>query len=336
MWLENFFYEFPVWACFVIAFIPAAVTAIVVRPFARTLIEDGGTTVLRDRVFGLASAAFVFIVALSTNTLWNQDVEIANAARSMVTSGQEVAQTADRESLPNKDEIEASLNEFLTLVAVNETEQGPLLGDRNVNQSLRDLSEVIFGNELSDQQYSSLDQSYQTLVDDRSDYLSALNQPGVPDMLWLSVIILGLLLIATFALYPVGRSRRFSNTATAVAVFAVGLIQLPMWVLNSSEQVAKMVDPFISLGVGESVATSPPIVAQLVVTVAIVTVCAAIALGLFFWGRRNFSHKTFQKPETDYNSELDLLNQIRDSLRSIELGQQAQKTAQSDTDRDPG
>ncbi len=336
MWLENFFYEFPVWACFVIAFIPAAVTAIVVRPFARSLIEDGGTTVLRDRVFGLASAAFVFIVALSTNTLWNQDVEIANAARSMVTSSQVLAQTAERTPVPNQDEVVTSLDKFLNLVAVKETQVGPLLGDRDVNQSLRELREVIFSNELSDQQYSSLDQSYQTLVEDRSDYLSALNQPGVPDMLWISVIILGLLLIATFALYPVGRSRRFSNTATAVAVFAVGLIQLPMWVLNSSEQVVKMVDPFISLGVGESVATSPPIVAQLVVTVAIVTVCAAIALGLFFWGRRNFSHKTFQKPETDYNSELDLLNQIRDSLRSIELGQQAQKTAQSDTDRDPG
>lgn len=334
VWLENFFYQLPIWACFAVAFVPAAVAAVVIRPFARTLVEDGGTTVLRDRVFALASTAFVFVVALSTNTLWTQDADIANAARSMVTSGQELAQTTERTELQNHDQIVESLNRFLNLVADQETEVGPLLGADDVNESLRDLREVIFSNNVSDQDYSSLDQSYQNLIEDRSDYLSSLNQPGVPDILWIAVIILGLLLIATFALYPIGRSRRFSNTATVVAVFTVGLIQLPMWVLNSSEQVAKMVDPFISLGVGESVTTSPPIVAQLVVTTAVAMVGAAVALGLFVLGRRRFSRKNFKRVETDYNSELDLLNQIRDSLHSIEAGQKLEKDGPSDSKPD--
>ena len=73
------------------------------RPFAKTLVEDHGTTVLRDRVFGLASTAFVFVVALSINTLWQQDVDVASAAREMVVSGQEVVLQVEQENLPNRD-----------------------------------------------------------------------------------------------------------------------------------------------------------------------------------------------------------------------------------------
>jgi hypothetical protein len=317
VWLENFFYGFPIWACLAIAFIPAAITALVMRPFAKTLVEDQGTTVLRDRVFGLASTAFVFVVALSTNTLWQQDVDVASAAREMVVSGQEVVLQVEQEKLPNRDEIVEALNDFLRAVNATETQLGPLLGTPEVNSALEETRELIYADpDLIDKE-GLMDAAFQQLVQDRGDYLSALNQPGIPDILWVAVIILGLLLIATFALYPIARSRRFSTTATAVAVFAVGLIQLPMWVLNSSTQVEKMVQPYLADGVGEAIPTDPPIVGQMVAAIVVAGIGAAIAVGLFYFGRRKLLHHEAH-PEEEYFSQHDLLTQIRDSLKSME------------------
>lgn len=318
VWLVNFFYGFPIWACLAIAFIPAAITALVVRPFAKTLVEDQGTTVLRDRVFGLASAAFVFVVALSTNTLWQQDVDIASAAREMVVSAQEVVLQVDQEELSNRDEIVEALSDFLREVNASETQMGPLLGTPEVNQALKDARSLIFASTDSIDNQDSMDSAFKELIQDRGDYLSALNQPGIPDILWVAVIILGLLLIATFALYPIARSRRFSTTATAVAVFAVGLIQLPMWVLNSSTQVEKMVQPYLADGVGEAIPTDPPIVGQMVAAVAVATLGVAIAGALFYFGQRKLSHHHSEPPAAEYFSQHDLLTQIRDSLQSME------------------
>ena len=330
MWLENFFYEFEIWACVAIAFIPAAIVALVVRPFARTLVEDPGTTVLRDRVFGLASAAFVFVVALSTNTLWNQDVEVASAAREMVISGQEVVNAVEREELSNEDQIVDALDDFLRAVAANEIRLGQLLATQPVNDALNKAQELIFINGDAIDKESTLDDAFQRLIQDRGDYLSQLNQPGIPDILWVAVIVLGLLLIATFALYPIARSRRFTRMATAVAVFAVGLIQLPMWVLNSSTQVEKMVLPYIVDGVGVAIPTDPPIVGQLVASIAIAAVGTVLAGLLFYFGQRKLAHHSKAHSEKKYYSQHDLLTQIRDSLHSMENVTAGSDKARSD------
>ena len=318
MWLENFFYVFPVWACLAVAFIPAAITALVVRPFAKTLVEDQGTTVLRDRVFGLASTAFVFVVALSTNTLWTQDIDVATAAREMVVSSQELVLQVDREELPNEDEIIEALNGFLRAVNESETQIGPLLGYPEVTDALKEVRALIFANpDLIDNE-GLMESAIKQLVQDRGDYLSALNQPGVPDILWIAVVVLGLLLIATFALYPMARSRRFGTTATAVAVFAVGLIQLPMWFLNSAKKEKKMVQPYLADGVGEAIPTDPTIVAQMAATIVVVGIGAGIAAALFYFGRRKLSHHHAAPLDDEYLSQHDLLSQIRDSLQSME------------------
>ncbi len=61
---------------------------------------------------------------------------------------------------------------------------------------------------------------------------------------------------------------------------------------------------------------------------------AAVALGLFILGRRRFSRKNFKRVETDYNSELDVLNHIRGSLHSIEAGQKLERDGPGDSKPD--
>ena len=70
VWFEGLVYALPLWALVVVAFVPAAVMAVLMHPLSYLLDASKNTEKLRSSLSSLVGTAFVFLVSLSTNTLW--------------------------------------------------------------------------------------------------------------------------------------------------------------------------------------------------------------------------------------------------------------------------
>ena len=72
MWMQDLVFALPILACVIFAFAPATLVAIIVRPFSDELDAGRRTEKLRASLLAIVATAFVFIVGLSTNTLWRE------------------------------------------------------------------------------------------------------------------------------------------------------------------------------------------------------------------------------------------------------------------------
>lgn len=75
--------------------------------------------------------------------------------------------------------------------------------------------------------------SYSNLVQSGQDYLEALNAPGIPDVYFIAIVLVGLVVAGLIAVHSPRVPTKFSTLMLLTAVFIVGLLQLPLWVLNS-------------------------------------------------------------------------------------------------------
>ena len=136
VWIGDFVYALPLWAGILVAFAPAALIAVIMHPLSYLLDAGKRTERLRSSLSGLVGTAFVFLVSLSTNTLWSDASELSGAIGDLSVQERDLY-LALRQSAPDK------ADEFLELVATHnqlildrELYDGAIAGNLEIDQAL--------------------------------------------------------------------------------------------------------------------------------------------------------------------------------------------------------
>ncbi len=271
------------WGCIVAAFLPGLLIALMALPIGHRMKAASDDAEARNRLIALVAAAFAFIVAFTTNTLWTQDLAIAESARTVGQSTSEMRQAARQVDPDFADQTRSLLQEFDQASEANDLDAGLNEGSTGVGNTLNQLSKLFTEDPKSTQDTSD---AYETFHESYLQYLLDLNSPSVPNLIVLVVVLLGLVMAGTIAASPRSHTRMSTRVFLALSVFVVGLYQLPMWVLNSRKLVLEAVHPYLS-PVDSASAPSGTGVNQVIVLLSVVIVILTLVLILpGFLGRR--------------------------------------------------
>lgn len=231
------------WGCVLASFLPVTIVALLALPIGHRLSESRDDSAARGRLITLLASAFAFIVAFSTNTLWTQDLSIAESARSVGQSVGEMVEVVSETNPALLPQVESSLDDFFEDSRRNDLQAGLLESSTGVEDTFDQLSELLSQGSTSTADTAA---AYETFHDNYDQYLRDLNSPSIPNVIVLVSVILGVGIAGVFASSP--RSGHPINTRLMVAlsVFTIGLYQFPLWVLNSRTLVLQAVHPYLS------------------------------------------------------------------------------------------
>ena len=215
------------------AFFPVLLIAAVCRPLSFVLESDAGTNNLRKALTGLLVTAFAFLTSLSTNSLWSNANDVSASVRDMTVQERELMRLVENYESGNAEELEQLFVEYNQSVIQTEMQPGSLIGNQGINDLVQEIRDLVDDTATNSDVTNRLQGRMKEFVESRDNYLTALNDPGVPDVLWIAVAVLGIGLVGFLALIPVGHSRRFSSLVMLLIALAIGVIQMPMWVLSS-------------------------------------------------------------------------------------------------------
>ncbi len=215
------------------AFFPVLLIAAVCRPLSFVLESDAGTNNLRKALTGLLVTAFAFLTSLSTNSLWSNANDVSGSVRDMTVQERELMRLVENYESGSAEELEQLFVEYNQSVIETEMQPGSLIGNQGINDLVQEIRDLVDDAATNSDVTNRLQGRMKEFVESRDNYLTALNDPGVPDVLWIAVAVLGIGLVGFLALIPVGHSRRFSSLVMLLIALAIGVIQMPMWVLSS-------------------------------------------------------------------------------------------------------
>ncbi len=231
------------WGCVLAAFLPGLLVAAIGLPIGRRINVDNDDAEARNRLIALVSAAFAFIVAFTTNTLWTQDLAIAESARAVGQSSSEIMQASEQVGPDFADQTRELLERFDKASETNDIDAGLSEGSTGVKAILDQMSQHLTASASSTKETGD---SYQAFHEDYMQYLSDLNAPSVPALIVLVVVLLGIVMAGVIAASPRNRHRMSTRVFLALSVFVIGLYQFPMWVLNSRKLVLEAIHPYLS------------------------------------------------------------------------------------------
>lgn len=318
MWLQVLVYALPMWVCVIVAFGPATLISIVMHPLSHRLDATDQTEKLRSSLSAIVGTAFVFLVSLSTNQLWRETVSLSGAIGDLSVQERDLYLLVKQDAPAEADRLLELLATHNNLVLNYELYDGALSGNTDLNQVIVELTTLVdnlpAGLNGADRISSALDD----FLKSRDDYLSALNLPGIPDVVWFAVILLGVLFVALLALQRSAKSKKFTDLVMVGVVFAVGLIQLPMWTISSYDTISRMAESSLVD------ASSPSGGSGVVITGQVVAAIAAGCLLLLLvglggvWERKRLRIDGHQEDEDNDAVEdevRDVLIEIRDEMR---------------------
>lgn len=232
MHLESLAYSLPLWACIAVALVPPMTVVLIVRFLARSRTGDGEPGNAKQKLIGMLTTAFVFSVTFSTNTVWSQDSQVYTSANQVVQTGLAIldeveyvapSQVGEGEQLFTAviQSLPSDINE-LTLKASPESKQ-----------AMRDFRDWSLNLDVTDSEQDIVTSLMSTMNGDWRAWLVSLNGPGVPDVIFLMIVFLGLLLVGTVAYSPLGANAKSEFASVFMFGLVVGMIQIPLWVLNS-------------------------------------------------------------------------------------------------------
>lgn len=231
------------WQCGLLAFIPAVLVALLALPIGFRLSPESDDANERGRLISLVAAAFAFIVAFSTNTLWSQDLAIAQSARTVGQSSDEMIQAAQDVNDQLASGVRTQLEVFDEYSARQDVVVG--IGDESsgIGGVLNELSSTLTQGPQSTPATAA---AYETFHAAYKQYLLDLNSPSIPNLILLVIVVLGAIMAGAIASSPKKRTNLASRGLLALSVFVIGLYQFPLWVLSSRKIVVSAVHPYLT------------------------------------------------------------------------------------------
>ena len=335
---QEVVFAMPLWACILVAFVPAVLVALIMRPLSYVLDTSKQTDKLRTSLTTLVGTAFAFLVSLSTNTLWRESVQLSGAIGDMAVQERDLYLLMQQKAPAEADRLLDLLNRHNDLVLEEELRDGATVGNLGLDQVVSDLTDLVDNLDPDLNQLNRIMSALDDFLYSRDEYLSKLNVPGIPDIMWFAVLTLGLFFVALLALQHGSKSRRFTGLVMGGVIFAVGLIQLPMWTLSTFYMDQSMAgDSLADAATGSQPATITSALTAVVLAVGVL-VLLVVVTGL--WERRRLRVDRQQEIEDDDVVEgevRDVLIQIRDEMRTERAAraeQSADKTDQGPTNSD--
>lgn len=267
------------------AFFPVLLIAAVCRPLSFVLESDAGTNNLRKALTGLLVTAFAFLTSLSTNSLWSNANDVSASVRDMTVQERELMRLVENYESGNAQELEQLFVEYNQSVIETEMQPGALIGNQGINDLVQEIRDLVDDAATNSDVTNRLQGRMKDFVESRDNYLTALNDPGVPDVLWIAVVVLGIGLVGFLALIPVGNSRRFSSLVMLLIALAIGVIQMPMWVLSSYSYVELNAVPALESSFQAQPADTS-FGAQWALVFGTMLLLAIAAIGVQLWNRR--------------------------------------------------
>lgn len=249
MRISNTVYFFPWWGLLLLATLPAALAAVAAFPLRRFIPGSDEVVDARNRLLVLGTSAYIFTLAFSVNTLWNQDTKLVTSALSFddsVSSLKEAARDhADVLPADIDEKIEALRQPDVIVEAVSELPNRDLAFYRAFDDLTGAWADVpaAVGNDL--------ELHAEDTQRDFFEFAASSNTPGVPGIMLVVIMLLGMVLAGAMAAAPL--SAGLSRTeATAVdwlmiaGVVIVGLVQWPLWILDSRDFVLSIILQYFS------------------------------------------------------------------------------------------
>jgi len=231
------------------AVLPPALAAAAAFPLRRFIPDSAAVVDARNKLASLGIAAYIFTVAFSINTLWNQDIELANSAMAFDYSVSSLKDAAR----DHADDLPSDIDEKI------EALRQPNVIDEGV--SVRRGRDDAFDRALDELTGAWADAPAAVGIDLEPHVEDAAlaffklsqsaNSPGVPSTILVAITLLGMWLAGVMAAAPRSApSNRGEATSVdwmmIAAVLVIGLVQWPLWVLNSKDFVLLMILPYFS------------------------------------------------------------------------------------------
>jgi len=290
MWLSYLAYSLPPWALVLLAFAPATLAALALRPYARRADQPESAGTLQTTVFAMTSTAFVFFATFSANTMWNQVQDVSSTWRAFVQSGTTLERTVAVQAPAGNAAVAALLDNAAAMEGVVASEL-PLNGPEVVWTSYATARQATLDSltpntgSASDawanfEAKRSVEATFANFETSALAYLRSLD-PGLPDIVYFAVILLAMMVVGMIVVYPPHKPTRFSSTMVFLAVMLVGILQLPLWILNSQGFILVATD---TEGFGQEVSRS--VTGQLGALVTFVVVLVGLFVLLTWRARR--------------------------------------------------
>jgi hypothetical protein len=272
MLIGYFAYQLPLWACIALALLPPMVIILLFRLVPHRYTADESARQKHQIVLGILSTAFVFTVSLSTNTVWSEDQQIYTSANKIVQTN---LASLDQVGYAAPDELSEGQMHFRQLLEAlpDDINEVSIAASSASKQQMYETQQWIASLNLPDKERTVVDGLAATLQQEWYEWLVAINASGLPDVIWMVIGVLGLLLVATVTLLPWGAQQRYETAAVFGFGLAVGILQVPLWVLNS-QGFANV----LAGSVFNEFTASPPAVGRLMFGVAVF----ALLAGAFF------------------------------------------------------
>lgn len=232
MGFEEFVYSLPVWGILIMAFGPPVLVVLAFLPVQKYIKREESSEKIRVQLLGFASTALIFSIGFSTSSIWAQTSSSAAAARSLYSAESNLIDQVAFDSGPNQ--ASQLTNLMTTFNEQIESEKSvPPLGTPTpalaTGEEITSLVKNVASTSGNAPGLIDAVTAFQLSVQD----FFANKTFGFPPTL-VSIFFLSMVVAYLMVIFPHPEAGKLgTRTYVGVGVFLIGLIQLPLWTLNT-------------------------------------------------------------------------------------------------------
>lgn len=278
-------YELPLWACIAIALLPPMIIVLVFRLLPLRPMFDDSARAKYQVVQAMLTTAFVFSVTLSINTVWSEDQQIYNSANKIVQTNLAILDQVEYAAPDDLAEGQAHFTALLSALP-HDIDEISIAASSESKEQMHATQQWISSLTLPSADQERIDRLAHTLQEEWYQWLVAINASGLPDIIWMSIAVLAVLLLAAVSIPPLGKHPALETVLLFAFGLAVGILQVPLWVLNSQGFA-----DLLAGSVFNEFSGSSPSVARLVTGITLTISFAVVFFVLLRWVDRRRAHR---------------------------------------------